>query len=143
MSEWLRVDPLNFIKAAVKNVGGVQVNTVLSPYDVPDAVRSDFDSETDRCTLEFAYGGRDERMHTIEISSNISLVEGERSGRLYRILVRPVAPGKRCTTTDLESVMKALADARSESPSWRKAINFDVAKDILQRNEKLLVAKDD
>lgn len=135
MSNWLNVNPVDFAKTTKKQVGGVEVDAVISPYDVPDAVRSYFDVSTNSHALEFTYGGKSEPMISVTKSGHITLEEGKNSGRLYRILVHPkVSPGKHVPDY-LASVFAVLSEAQKDTGTWRRFDNFGVAKDILVRHQ--------
>ena len=139
MSEWLRVDPARYAKGKVRTLGGTAVNTAISPFDIPNAVRSTFDPEVNRCLFEFAYSGmrEDTESHTLE--RGIAVSSGENSGRLRQVSISPLHGGKYCSRKELEAADKALEIASRKTGSWRRSVNMDVVREILTSNANDLV----
>jgi hypothetical protein len=80
MSEWI---PLN-VEQLSKRQSQEGTTEVMSPYDVPEAVRGYYDQKSHHFVIEFRYIG-DESWKRERGDSQITLRIGRHSGRLYGI----------------------------------------------------------
>jgi hypothetical protein len=85
LSDWLYLS-LNMGEFEVSQTteGGVSVSTSPSPYDVPEAARTNIDKNHNRLSIEFQYIGKEPVMVKPE-QAGISFRLGKNSGRLYGI----------------------------------------------------------
>jgi hypothetical protein len=110
MTEWVLVDTETVTKPAPREIHGVTVEVVLSPYEIPDAFRGYYDNERDRFIIEFRYPDpEDWRLQSD--NKNIGVRVGQHSGRIYGFEVN--AKGLGADTVNL--VLRALSDA-SQKP---------------------------
>src|SRR5437870_9940540 len=86
MSEWVKLDTTQLNPETHENIRGVDITVVMSTYDVPEAVRGNYDESLKRFVIEFRYIG-DEPYTCREQADNIALRIGKNSGRLYGIEV--------------------------------------------------------
>jgi len=55
MSEWIRVEGGKYNLPRKEILRGVEVNVFMSPYDVPQGVRGEFDEKLNRFQITFEY----------------------------------------------------------------------------------------
>lgn len=144
MSGWLRLNQKELDKGTPKKINGVEVVVFLSPYDIPDAVRGDFDESLNRFVIRFKYvGGTEEPNEPVERESHdehVTLVVGRHSHRLYRVEIDVVSLGANeivldVVSHDLDEAIDWLAKKR-ERP--RNRGRYDVAKmAISERKDEL------
>ena len=90
-SDWIRLDASQLNEAQKEEWGGIKLETFLSPYDVPEAVRSHLDDSKEWFVIEFRYITSEP---TVEVGVGpVKFLRGKRSGRIYQIGVRaPKSP---------------------------------------------------
>jgi hypothetical protein len=82
MSEWLNLDLDTETPERTQEIRGVQVELLVSPYDIPEAVRAFFDKSKERYVIEFKYIGYEPTVPQVE-DRYTTIIIGENSGRLY------------------------------------------------------------
>jgi len=137
MSEWVRLDVQQFSKPKRLKSHGVEINVVMSPYDVPEAVRGNFDQVLKQFVIEFRYID-DEPVKREKHGEHIALRIGRHSGRLYGIEVDVNA-----MEADAVGLHVQLPKAPEVSAAVIQAINTLAHKPAKQpRQENYEVAKD-
>jgi len=86
MSTWIE-DPLADVLEELQQVEddkveNIQIQLFISPYDVPDAVRSYFDEKKKRFVIDFKYIGNEDWLLQ-RLNEFLSLRLGKNSERLY------------------------------------------------------------
>ncbi len=104
MSEWIDLDIERLSKPTHATQNGVDISFDLSPFDIPEAIRSHFDQVDNRIVVEFKYLD-DSAEETNEFSTpDMSILIGKNSGCIYRVSF------KRKAKTNSESEKKWLKD---------------------------------
>ena len=89
MAEWLWLNRKRLNKATEKTIKGAEVTVLLSPYDIPEAVRGGLVSSSGRFAIQFKYqGGPEDPDEPLDAESEdgpVVLRVGRNSHRLYRI----------------------------------------------------------
>jgi hypothetical protein len=132
MSEWQLLDPNTLSSPQKREVRGVQINVLISPYDVPQGIRGSFDRDLNRFVIEFKYmdGEPTRKEHA---DKYLAAFVGKSSGRLYRIEVDVVSLKASAVELRLEVpklLSNALADL-AQSHHQRKD-NYDLAQRVIQ-----------
>ena len=134
MNHWLTLDTedLASFPETKKMIRGREISVVVSPYDVPKAVRSYMDGQTNTLVVEFRYLSNEEP--TVEqISEGVSVLAGKHSGRIYALRI-PQQPSTgnpvhvRLHTADEAEHAIDRIDRRNTS-----SLNHGMAKRILNR----------
>ncbi|MCI4567570.1 hypothetical protein [Lysobacter sp. CFH 32150] len=83
--EWIEVDESRYDKEVEqKKPRGIVVSLSVSPHEVPQLVRGQYDSERKRFIIEFRYLD-DESTHSVRIDEHTHAHVGKRSNRIYSI----------------------------------------------------------
>lgn len=139
MSDWIRIDPSLSSEAIAPEQEGVQINLIMSPFDVPRFMRGSFDAASRRFIIEFKYIG-EEPIKRQESDKNITLRVGKHSGRLYGIEVNVEELGVNAVQlrVHIPKVIDNAIDKQiqrlemSERPQrLNRRANFEVAKRAL------------
>lgn len=87
MSKWIPVTPsdVNAQKSTLE--GGVKIEIHVSPYDMPQAVRGNYDREKRRFVITFKYMTPEEKTTSLPEDNGISLCVGARTHRVQSIEV--------------------------------------------------------
>jgi hypothetical protein len=137
MSEWLKLDPRKLNPARREQIRGVEVEVFLSPYDVPDAVRGDFDDEVRRFVIEFKYPTGGETLVSSDDDRHVRLFTGRHSGRVYRIEVdvealEAKAVGLRVHGPKLIEEVDEAIDRAVRKPDHKvRPVNYAIVRDII------------
>jgi hypothetical protein len=88
MPNWIHIDQDALAAPRVDTLRGVDVTIYFSPYDVPEAVRGDYDPSRKRFVVQFKYPGGEEEPDLEPQQREHALFRvGRRTGRLYEIEV--------------------------------------------------------
>jgi len=74
------------VPAADLKVGGINVATKPSPYDVPEAVRT-YDETDGSHVIEIKYMGPDEPLETVDLGGDVFVRTGRNSNRVYAFIL--------------------------------------------------------
>jgi len=86
MSPWIKTDTLDLATRRGKQFTPPKVHIMLSPYDVPDAVRAY--NETNRAIIEFRYIKITEsRSEYLGNDDGVSFEIGDKTQRIYKIFL--------------------------------------------------------
>lgn len=129
-SKWIQVDPTTLDRPKKERVDGVEITVLMSPYDIPEAVRGFYDAELGRFVIELRYVAEEELRN--ENREHLSLRLGKNSGRLYGVELDVDA----LKAQWVQLVTKALRD-REDKP--RRLKNYEVAQEILRQKEPELL----
>ena len=110
VTKWVSVDPLSLDEAKPKTdaIQGRHTQVMLSPYDVPKAVRGKLDEENQRFAIEFSYIGSEdtaleENAGTGELHVHPRV--GKHSGRLYGLEIDTEVLGEARDRGDLDELV--------------------------------------
>ncbi|MGK7913144.1 MAG: hypothetical protein AB4050_16955 [Synechococcus sp.] len=98
-TKWVSLDPLslNEAKPRMEIIRGRERQVMLSPYDVPKAIRGKLDEDRKRFAIEFSYIGNEDTSVESDAntaSSHVYPRVGKHSGRLYGIEIDTEVLGK-------------------------------------------------
>lgn len=142
MREWILLDPKS-LNTQVKpaNKSGVSVSVYLSPYDIPEAVRGYFDGDDSKCfVIEFKYMGGEEPMEAANNQQDITLMLGKKSGRLYRIILKPKEFPDGAVNLRLGLVEQAIGNLAKRPPRKPRVGNYKLAREVLSAKGAALFA---
>jgi hypothetical protein len=137
MTDWVPLNAKTLALPKHRTIRGVDITLVVSPYDIPDAVRGEYNKDLQRFIIEFRYMS-DEPWEHSKYNDNIVLRIGRNSGRLYGIEVDIHAlPDQRI---DLRmNVAKAVTNAINglahQSEMVRRREHYEIAKDAIQEKQ--------
>ena len=127
-SPWLELDPESLAPPKDALVRGVTLRVVLSPYDVPDAVRGFRDAAKDRFVIEYRY--IDDEPWTLEHHSDgISARIGKTSKRLYGFEIDTTKLGAQAII--LEMIVATLDTLANSPKRHARRENYKVARSAL------------
>src|ERR1700722_8917367 len=96
MPHWIRLNPQELNRVDKEHVNGVEITVGMAPDDLPARVRGSYDATLGRFVIEFRYPGKAEEKSVSRQenpNSEVSLLVGAHSGRLYEIHVNVRAIG--------------------------------------------------
>lgn len=148
MSEWLRLKNI-LASAQVPPSPGVLFDVVVSPYDVPEAVRG-FKTSHGQFRIEFRYiDGPEPHGPAIQLDEHVAVFEGRHTRRLLALEVNLQAIGARSVGVaistanpherlkhELQRALDQLAQQHS-SPTDRKAL--ESTREALKSRESELL----
>jgi len=141
MSDWIATDIKQLQETHKKPADEADIQIILSPFDVPEALRGFYDTKASRCIVEFRYGdidGDGESLIAQRPDDRITIKIGAHSRRIYRIEVKgdPDACVSVSTSdNDLDEVLMRMSE---NVKSWRESANYSVAKDLFKSRQKEL-----
>lgn len=128
---WISVDRAKYDPGTPVSEHGVEFHVFISPYDMPEAVRGDFDESKRRFVIEFKYIATEPLEHQTP-DDYVTFVVGENSRRLYRIEVDVEGMGADAVVLRVSRAMDALE--RRLGTAHVPADNFTVARKVLTDN---------
>jgi hypothetical protein len=114
----------------------VEVEISVSPYDVPEAVRGDYDEEKKRFVIEFSYPTTDDNIAVQDFDRFTRIGIGRASGRLYRVeldvdAMKAEAVGLRLQVARLvDEVRTAINNFGGQRSRWREG-NYRMATEVI------------
>jgi hypothetical protein len=141
-TEWtpLNLEELN--EPQIATIRGVELSVLVSPYDVPAAVRGYYDRQLNRFVIEFRYI-QEEPITEDWRDSTMAVFVGKNSGRLYRIqLDVHKLKAQQVTLQFLIQQMDRALEQLARNPQHRiRAGNYQLAKRVIsERGEQLVGA---
>jgi hypothetical protein len=143
MSEWVRVPAHAVNQPVSEKFGRVEITLLMSPYDVPRAIRGDYDNARKKFIITFKYLATEE-VEEDQQNKFITLLVGRKSARLYgievdvdKLHVAEVALRVRVP----EVIFGALDRLVQSPPRLQRRDNYQAAKNaILQTRQKVFEA---
>jgi hypothetical protein len=137
LGEWIRLESIESKTDERSKVDDISVVFRVSPYDVPEAIRGSFDTNTRCLRIDLRYLA-DEPMKETQLDDGAVLHVGKNSGRLYGIELPPVPGGVgKCEVLfEIERLEKAIADAR---PGFKRPRNLALAENAIRSHMVELV----
>lgn len=87
MANWFQVDWEKLNQPRPGQIKGVEVTVYFSPYDMPEAVKGEYDTVKGRFAIRFRYLGGEEPIEYRDPDEDIQLGIGKQTQRLHEILV--------------------------------------------------------
>lgn len=139
-NEWLHLDPEELDSERDEMIQGVEVRVLVSPYDVPEAVRGFYDKHVKRFVIEFQYIG-DEPLKRQSFDEYVHLRTGKNSHRLYAIEIavdalKATAVGLRMGVQ--QEVAKTLDSLVDRPIDRRRRNNYRVAQTAIANKKEQL-----
>jgi hypothetical protein len=132
-SKWIEVDPGSVNPPKTEKLDGVEVTVLMSPYDVPQALRGRYDETKKRFAIEFRYLGEEDTRDEV-YGEHVVLQLGENSGRLYGIVLDVDA----MKASWVQLVLLALKEREAGLRRPLRHENYVLAGQLLQQNEPRL-----
>lgn len=129
MNPWIRLMPSRLNHRRIEDIGGVPVEVYLSPYDVPEAVRSYRDDATGHLIVQFRYMRVEEPKEPLSqhwVSNCVHIALGKHSGRIYRMELdlSQASTGTHPSTLVSAIVGRAIDDLARERDGGRTAAKY-------------------
>ena len=150
MSQWRKVDNEQVNRPTEEQIDGITIRMLVSPFDVPEAVRGDFNNARKTFAISFKYRAGEESLSEQRFDDDTVLFVGRASGRIYRIeidlkrvmvngvaLELSVPVSGEVIAREAEQAIHGLSD-RLRTP-WRSG-NYRVAQEVIKDNESELFA---
>ena len=137
MSDWVRLDARGITSPQHEKLHGVDITLIISPYDIPEAIRGEYNKDLKKFIIEFRYMNEEPWLNH-RYNESIVLRIGRHSMRLYGIEVDLNAlPDARINLR--MNVAKAVADAMdglAHHPGIaRRRRNYEIAKDAIYEKQ--------
>jgi hypothetical protein len=131
MSEWVNLNiDTESLKVAKELEDGVKVIISPSPYDVPGAIKAEYDRTKSELRINFRYIGT-EPLKYRPAQAGCSFAVGKNSGRLYEIGVKLEAQDIR--EQDIPELVARIASEIDRLPhNEEREENYQLAKRALQ-----------
>lgn len=134
MSTWTEIDLSTDRFEHVANVNGIRVKKLVSPYDVPEAIRGFVDQTTHRFIIEFRYLG-EERWEPVSHDPIFTIRQGVNSKRLYGLEIdlhqlphKGRGPYGEILDDVLEAIKRLAASLSADEPRY---VNYELATDAI------------
>ncbi len=137
MREWIQVNPHELNKPKVERRNGVDIQVFVSPYDIPDAVRGNYDQSRRVFVVDFRYLADDEDKVEHGGDEHIKYFVGRESRRLHRIEIDVDRLDVNAVGLEVNKVIANLPEA-DRRPSRRG--NYEAAGRILENKKEELFA---
>lgn len=140
MHEWIKLDPEKLNKPKLETIQGVEVEVMLSPYDVPDAVGGNYDKERKRFVIEFKYASGDEPRSVEWHDQYVNFIVGRNSQRLYGLEIDVDAMNAHAVSLKVleEKVDKAIDDLGRKLTRRSRLGNYGLAKEVISQSGRQL-----
>jgi hypothetical protein len=146
MANWIRVDQDAVGQPAAQKLRGVDVTVYFSPFDVPPAVRGNYDSTRKSFVIQFNYFSAEEELQP-QKSGQIVFKVGKRSRRLYEIEIDVDAIGAKTvglkvSTANAQHVLdaaNAAIEVISQAAGQPAKSNYIAARGAISQVEQRLV----
>jgi hypothetical protein len=133
MSDWLKIDPRQVhVPPEVENVHGVEIQVFVSPYDIPKAIRGEYDKRERRFIIDFDYLDQEPLKELPE--KHVTRVVGELSGRLRRLKIDVDALNAKTVALQVlqERVLGALDTWAGQEPQVARQHAYAAAKEAIK-----------
>jgi hypothetical protein len=134
---WIEIDPSKYDEDQAVEQSGVEFHVFISPYDMPEAVRGDYEPLKDRFVITFKYLGQ-EALKSEALDEEVTLYIGEKSNRLYRIETDVKRLGVNAVVLKVSRAFDQLLSRLDRKHAPRD--NFRIAKSVIADNQKKLLA---
>jgi hypothetical protein len=124
LAHWLRIDPELIEEKRTETAFGGRTSLSVSPYEIPEAIKGEFDSAAKSIVLEFKYID-DEPCISFKQGPNVTVDLGRNSRRMQRIRL-----GVAGADRPLESVTTAITRFEDENPG-ANVRNCEILVDVL------------
>lgn len=116
MGEWVRVSADEFAASETRNIRGVAVEVFVSPFDLPDRVRGEYDPQNRQFVVEFGYIDAPERDTRRRKEDHITVVQGRNTGRIQKILLDVDAMNAEKVQIQIRAAAKVIEKLGREQP---------------------------
>lgn len=120
---------------------GVRVNVLVSPYDIPEAVRGYLAPDQKTFIIEFKYISSEDFLEQV-LEPGVVIAIGRNSKRLYaiKLTVKAFQTDKvRLRLGVAETLSNAMTHLIEAPISEMREKNYRLAKDVIDKNESLLL----
>lgn len=142
MQDWTRINSAVIRRDDRLTASGpLGQRSLISPYDIPDAVRAYYERGASTFVAEFRYA-TEEPLVRRDQGEQITLWIGKNSGRLYRVeaKISDVKPGDRVTLMISEAGV-AIDKLSAEKPLFKRRANYSLVKELLGRASEFMGAQ--
>lgn len=142
MTRWVKIklDPESLNRPRRETIQGSDIETFLSPYDVPESVIGNYSSEAKTFTIEFSYLSSGEPVKPVRAGA-VTLWIGENSSRLYKMQLSGFYPPTHSSRISefLSAIDQGTAILSAKRERNRRLGNYQVAKEVIaERGKELL-----
>lgn len=145
MADWIPLNTRTHELPKRHKIRGVDITLVMSPYDIPDAVRGEYNKDLHRFVIEFRYIS-DEPWERSKYNDYIVLRIGRNSRRLYGIEVdvHALSGGESVYRNERIDVGMNVANAvknainefaRERGRAHRRRQNYEIAQDAIEEKQ--------
>lgn len=134
---WVKISPSDLRPDGRVEFRGVHVDVALSPYDIPDAVRGDYDELRQRFRIEFRYPDKEAPAGATVSNGPVELVVGQYSGKILSVLID--VDRHKLNAVSLALREHPISGFSSPKDRANKRGNFAAIDRLLQRRAEDLV----
>jgi hypothetical protein len=140
LSDWVAIEPNSVDPLKQEKLGRVTIAYRMSPFDVPRAMRAEYDAVTENYILEFKYLAAEPL--NVKHQGPVTLELGKNSGRLYKMGVHQPSQGanlinEEALATALEAGFRTLqSDTQTDLPH----VSYEAAREAFRRNKDSVLA---
>jgi hypothetical protein len=137
--EWIPVADLR--PRVERNLTGVKVDVLVSPYDVPEALRGFYSPNKQRFVIEFKYISTEDTVERSECP-NVQVRVGRNSGRLYAIEldVKSLEANSVQLRIKVAEALKNVLTHLIQQPIMpSRSSNYSMAKDAVEKLENQIL----
>jgi len=126
MNTWIKTNTLDLAKRRGKSISPTRVHIMLSPYDVPNAVRSYHDDQ-DKIVIEFRYIKIiEDRSEYLGEDDGVSFEIGDKTQRIYKIFLDSLKV-KKCEV-NLSVYQENIDSALDEFIAYQESLDMKTTK---------------
>jgi hypothetical protein len=137
--EWIPI--ANLRPRVERNLQGVKVDVLVSPYDVPEALRGYYSPDKQCFVIEFKYISSEDTVEKDECP-NVQVRVGKNSGRLYAIELAVKsfdASAVQLRIKVAEALRNVLTHLIQEPIAPSRSSNYSMAKDAVEKLESQIL----
>jgi len=127
--EWIKIDKDIIDKPREVEFRGLQIQVTVSPYDLPEAVRSYTSDDGQLFVIEFKYIGEEETVR--KGGGSIHIHTGRNSQRLYKIEIGVNSLVGAERGVRLQMVESAIQTLGNDPAHRARKTNYDVVREVI------------
>lgn len=134
MSKWIEVDRDQLDQPRVQMRNGVELQVFASPYDIPTAVRGEYNKDVGKFVIQLRYSASPEERIQLAPNDHVRLHIGKNSSRLYQAELDVDKLDAKAVSLLIHSI-----DAIPIQHQGHRPVNYEVTKRLLESRKKDLV----
>lgn len=141
-SNWITTDSVRIIERGGTNGSSINVHFMVSPYDIPEAVRATVNEDTNSLIIEFRYIPINEKKHETYYDG-VKFEVGKNTNRIYKVFLEKSIDANVVIEIEksIDSVEAAIEKFTQHNKSMNKfPLKYKAAKNILHEYKHKLAS---